>query len=100
MNKENFESVFGIWSCLWVEFVFTCSAIDGFSRSFFVVGGVWELSGLPSSSSSSSSLPRFEPALKSHKRTQDNTGMSVNSLTAANSAWSYENVKKCFMVMC
>lgn len=37
----------------------TCSAIVGFSRSFLVVGGVWELSGLLSSSSSSAFL--FEP---------------------------------------
>lgn len=40
----------------------TCSAMDALSRSFFVVEGVCEVSGRLSSSSSSSSLLRLEPA--------------------------------------
>lgn len=46
----------------------TSSAIVGFRRSFFVVGGVCELSGLLSSSSSFS-LTRFEPAFNHHTYT-------------------------------
>lgn len=45
-------------------FLFTCSAIVCLSRSFLVVGGTWELSGLLlCSSSSSSSLVLLDVAL-------------------------------------
>lgn len=57
-----FEEHTGAFVCvLSLGFVFTSSAIVGLSRSFLVVGGVCELSDL-FSSSSSSSLLRFEPA--------------------------------------
>lgn len=54
--------------------MFTCSPTAGFSLSFLVLGVVWELSGLLSSSSSS--LPRFEPA-RNHRKQRHRDQESV-----------------------
>lgn len=64
--------------CLWF-FVFTCGAIVDLSRSFLVVEVVCELSGLLSSSSSSSSLPLFEPAYVTHKHTHTMSSSDATS---------------------
>lgn len=71
-------------------FVFTCSAAAGLSRSFLVDGGVCELSGLLSSSSSSSSLLRFEAALVTSGKHATQTSFShQQTLNTSNAIFGF-----------
>lgn len=89
--------------------MFTSSAIVGLSRSFLVVGGVCELSDL-FSSSSSSSLLRFEPAFipctdkQRHRITPEFPSTHLFHVSpacicqASTFDWSYRDIKKIALV--